>query len=208
MRMNVRGVIRGLRSGFNRLRMAFQPTRDRALSSKYNIRSLDERSEQPKQIGRALSFEQIEFALMDPQVQTAYEIIESTLLTRKLLLRGLEDADPRFAGVAERLYRFLMRNERGIRKNLYTAILYGFSAFEVVYATEASGEVYVSDLIPIHSSTVYDSESWDVDERTGELRGLLQVLDDGEEVYIPREKLLLFSYGFQSHFGLILTSLC
>ena len=195
MRMNVKGVMRGLRSAFSRLRMAFQPSRDRALSSKYNIRSLDERSDQPKQIGRDLSFEQIEFALMDPQVQTAYEIIESTLLTRKLILKGLEDADPRFAGVAERLYRFLMRNERGIRKNLYTAILYGFSAFEVVYATDPSGEVYVSDLIPIHPSTVYDSESWDVDERTGELRGLRQVLDDGEEVYIPREKLLLFSYG-------------
>ncbi len=171
------------------------------------------RRERPRQVGSDLTLEQIKYVMRDTQVETAYHLFESFLLSRQMTLKKNRREDRGDMGgdvesFVSDIYERLIGFERRLRRDIYTAILYGFSAHEIIYTTkEINGRILltIDDLIPIHPETVYYDDSFIFDEDTGEFLGLKQNIpyhrQDEEDVpeYIPREKLLFFS--FKSHFN-------
>lgn len=171
------------------------------------------RRERPRQVGSDLTLEQIKYVMRDTQVETAYHLFESFLLSRQMTLKkdrsgARDDVAGEVESFVSDIYEKLKGFERRLRRDIYTAILYGFSAHEIIYTTkEINGRILltIDDLIPIHPETVYYDDSFIFDEDTGEFLGLKQTLpyyatgdEEGPE-YIPREKLLIFS--FKSHFN-------
>lgn len=169
------------------------------------------RVDRPPRFGGRLSFDQIEYLLMDSQVKVAYQIVESLLLSREFTLVRADDSDEA-GGVFEFVdgaLRGMRVDLRGLRKELYRALLYGFSVNEVLYGFR-DGRVVPLDVVPVHPATLQGEDCWVYDEGSGEFLGVRQDLGGSDFVFdanvgrgelIPREKLLI--YSFDAAHGLV-----
>jgi hypothetical protein len=133
--------------------------------------------------------------LKDPQIKTGINILTFFLLSREMKIVAYSDEEQ--DKVAEEFIHEVLKNmktkTRQVRKNIYTAIKYGFSANEVVYITNEQNQIVVHGIYPIDRGTLEHEEAFEFD-KNGDLKTLIQLDDEGNEIKIPIEKILVYSY--------------
>ncbi len=135
--------------------------------------------------------------MKDPQVKVGISILNMFLLSRDLHVTpgGNEDIDKQAAAFLEDVILNDMDTPiRNVRKNIYTALPYGFSAQEVVYKLRDDGNIGIKGMYSIHRKTLDHADTFEFDDATGDLTGINQQMTIGNNETIPIEKVLLYSY--------------
>lgn len=137
--------------------------------------------------------------MQDPQVKVGLSILQMFLLSRELHVtpQGDEEVDKKAAKFIEDELKVMRTSLRQLRKNMYTAVQYGFSANEVVYQLREDGLIGLRGIYPIHRRTLDHVDAFTFDD-LGELVALNQ--QDGiltEQIPIPIEKVLLYSFDME-----------
>ena len=134
--------------------------------------------------------------MKDPQVKTGINILTFFLLSREMKIVSFSDSEE--DKVASEFIQDVLKNmktkTRQVRKNIYTAIKYGFSANEVVYNTNNDNKIVIDGIYPIHRGTLDHEERFKFNKSTGDLETLIQLDNEGNEIKIPFDKILMYSY--------------
>lgn len=163
------------------------------------------RPDRPSQSPGRLSYDQIEYVMMDAQVRVAYQTIEALLLSREFILTRPDESEESRAvyDFIDTVFKSMKTDMRTVRRNLYQAFIYGSSVNEVLYEY-MDGRVGISDILPLHPSTIHHDGAWVYDEGTGELLGVRQDLTGASSILynaggagdlIPVDKLLIYSFN-------------
>ena len=152
--------------------------------------------------------------MKDPQVKVGLSILQMFFMSREFhVTPAPEDQDiidtAKAAGTktqnqlcAEFIEDQLLNNNntpfRNVRKNIYTALPYGFSAQEFVYELTPEGLIGIKGMYPIHRKTLDHRSAFKFDDND-ELISLNQQFLVGPINSIPIEKVLL--YSFDSEFN-------
>ncbi len=137
--------------------------------------------------------------MKDPQVKVGISILNMFLLSREMHITpgGEEDIDKEAAEFMESMIKNEMETPlRDVRKNIYTALPYGFSAQEIVYKLRDDGKIGIKGMYPIHRKTLDHVDAFEFD-KNGELINLKQqysAANIANNTSIPMEKVLLYSY--------------
>lgn len=148
--------------------------------------------------------------LKDPQIKAAERLIIYSLLSRKFNVTPASE-DPEDVEIADFVRENLTNLRtpfRQVRKDLYSAIPYGFSVSEVNYKyKEDQGRITIDTIRPIHISTIFH-DCFDYDE----YGDVIQVNQDiGTEVIpIPAEKCIIFAFDetFGNKYGKSILQSC
>jgi hypothetical protein len=139
--------------------------------------------------------------MRDPQVKVGMSILQTFFLSRKLIVTP--GGDDTLDKEAADFIRNELENEmetplRQVRKNLYTALPYGFSANEMVYRLRNDGRIGLKGIYGIHRKTLDHRDAFQFNDQ-GELTGIVQSTDVGMPSAdpIPIEKVLLYSYDME-----------
>lgn len=94
------------------------------------------------------SYREYRKMLQDPQVKVGYQVLNNFLLSRKLRVTSASDnpRDTEARDFIEEVLSDTLTPMRNIRKDMYTAIAYGFSAHEVVFKVREDGRIGIEDL--------------------------------------------------------------
>jgi hypothetical protein len=132
--------------------------------------------------------------MKDPQIKVGVSIIKLFLASRELKITSASDApeDIAAAQFVEDNISDLSTSMRKVRKNLYTALPYGFSACEVVYKIGTDGLIRIKGFYSIHRKTLEHPERFEYNDY-GDLINIIQDVD-GEKIPIPIDKVLLYSF--------------
>ena len=128
----------------------------------------------------------------DVQVSVGLETIEAFLLSKNYILTSNSDS-PEDLEITEFIQDMLDNMDtpfRQVRRNIYTAIKYGFSVQEEVYSVRDS-KILITSMYPVHIKTLQDDPF--VYDDFGELYAIHQESDYGS-VDLPISKCLLYSY--------------
>ena len=141
------------------------------------------------------SYREYRKMLQDPQVKVGYQVLNNFLLSRKLRVTSASDnpRDTEARDFIEEVLSDTLTPMRNIRKDMYTAIAYGFSAHEVVFKVREDGRIGIEDFYPIHRKTLDHDEAFEFDSR-GNLVGVRQMISWTVQPIIPIDKIFLFSY--------------
>ena len=143
-----------------------------------------------------LSWEDYDRMLRDPQIKSGYELIRMFLLSRKVVVNPASDSDED-KEIAEQLNSMLDDMKypmRKVRNDMYSALIYGYSVSEIVWGMEEGDEFVSIDRIrPIPIDTLDDCFRYNED---GDVETIIQTIDD-EEIEIPAEKCLIYTYDEQ-----------
>lgn len=143
-------------------------------------------------------YEDYKRMLNDPQVKSGYELIRNFLLSRDLIVTPASD-DPQDVEIAKTIEDNLNNMKyplRKVRKDMYTALPYGYSVSEIIY-TIKDDLILFDSIRPIDIETI-QKDAFEYDEDTGECIEIIQYADS-EDIHIPFEKTLVFSHD--SEFG-------
>lgn len=146
--------------------------------------------------GDELSWEDYDKMLRDPQIKSGYELIRMFLLSRKVVVNPASDSDEdkEVAQALEAMLDDMKYPMRKVRNDMYSALIYGYSVSEIVWGMEEGDEFVSIDRIrPIPIDTLEDCFIYD-DE--GNVETIRQTIDD-EEIEIPAEKCLIYTYDEQ-----------
>ena len=144
-----------------------------------------------------LTFEDYDEMLKDPQIKAGYELIRMFLLSRELHITPAseDDADVEIADAIEDMIGNMSYPIRKIRNDMYSALIYGFSVSEIIWEVDEAGEtIDLKRIRPIPISTLSDCFRYD---DSGDLITIVQTPDDGDEIEIPAEKCLVYTYDEQ-----------
>lgn len=138
--------------------------------------------------------------MKDPQVKIGLSILNMFLLSRDIHVTpgGEEDIDKEAADFLENELKNDMETPfRNVRKNIYTAIPYGFSAQEVVYKLRDDSKIGIKGIYAIHRKTLdhIDAFVFDDNENLVELNQRNNIM--GFTNTIPIEKVLLYSHDME-----------
>lgn len=141
------------------------------------------------------SYREYRKMLQDPQVKVGYQVLNNFLLSRKLRVTSASDnpRDTEARDFIEEVLSDTLTPMRNIRKDMYTAVAYGFSAHEVVFKVREDGRIGIEDFYPIHRKTLDHDEAFEFDSR-GNLVGVRQMISWTVQPIIPIDKIFLFSY--------------
>lgn len=143
-------------------------------------------------------YEDYKKMLQDPQVKSGYELLRNFLLSRDIIVTPASD-DPEDVEIAQIIENNLNNMKyplRKVRKDMYTALSYGYSVSEIIY-TIKDDLILFDSIRPLNIETI-QKDPFDYDEDTGECTEIVQYADS-EDIHIPFEKCLVFSYD--SEFG-------
>lgn len=134
----------------------------------------------------------------DAQIKIGLSVIQAFLLSRNWTITSNSDSeeDKAIADFVRDAIDNLDTDFRDTRKNLYTAIKYGFSVQEEIYEINEEGLIVLKDLFPLHIKTL-QNEPFKYDKK-GEVTHVHQKSEYGE-VEIEIDKCL--RYSFDSEFG-------
>jgi hypothetical protein len=141
-----------------------------------------------------LTFEDYDEMLKDPQIKSGYELIRMFLLSRKLHITPAtdEETDIEIAEYVENMFMSMKYPMRKIRNDMYSAIIYGYSVSEIIWESDEAGEtIDLRRLRPIPISTLQDCFRYD---DYGDLESIIQTVDGEDEIIIPAEKCLVYTY--------------
>lgn len=133
----------------------------------------------------------------DPQVKVGLSLLQMFFLTRELHVEagGEDEIDEQARDFIKDVLHDMATPLRNVRKNIYTALPYGFSASEVVYQIRGDGHIGIKGIYPIHRRTLDHRDAFEFDDN-GELIALHQ-RDNyliGTGTPIPIDKVLLYSF--------------
>jgi len=142
-----------------------------------------------------LGYEDYDKMLKDPQIKSGYELIRSFLLSRKVIVTPASD-DPQDVEIAEAIeqqFKHMDYSFRKVRNDMYSALIYGYSVGEIIWGPDENEDlIKLKRIRPIPIDTIEDCFEYD-DE--GNLVNIIQSdPDGGEDIYIPAEKCLIYSY--------------
>lgn len=135
--------------------------------------------------------------LQDPQVKVGLSLLQMFFLSREFHIEagGEDQIDEDARDFIKDLFNDMKTPFRNVRKNLYTALPYGFSANEMVYQVREDGKIGIKGIYPIHRRTLDHVDAFEFDDN-GELVALHQ--NDtyliGTATAIPIDKVLLYSF--------------
>jgi hypothetical protein len=142
-----------------------------------------------------LGYEDYDKMLRDPQIKSGFELIRSFLLSRKVIVTPAseDDTDVEIAQKIEYMFNHMDYSFRKVRNDMYTALIYGYSVGEIVWgADEEDGLIKIKRIRPIPIDTLDDCFEYDED---GNLETIIQQdPDGGDEIQIPAEKCLVYTY--------------
>lgn len=136
--------------------------------------------------------------MKDIHVNVGLDTIMSFLLSKDYILTSASDdpADVEVAEFIENMLNNLKTPFRGVRKNIYTSLIYGFSVQEKVYRKNSDGYIVLDDMPPLHIETLQNNPF--VYDKKGNLEKIHQQSSYGE-VDLPLDK--VFIYSFKSYFN-------
>lgn len=134
----------------------------------------------------------------DAQIKVGLAVIQAFLLSRKWDVTSHSDSeeDVAIADFVRNALENLETDFREVRKNIYSAIPYGFSVQEEIYEIDEEGLITLKDLFPLHIKTL-QKEPFIYDDK-GEVTHIRQNSQYGQ-VDIEIDKCLV--YSFDSEFG-------
>jgi hypothetical protein len=131
--------------------------------------------------------------LRDTQVSTGFEILKYLLSSKKWILTNTDEEDEE---VYDFIYDMIINMDIEIQtlvKQMVNAIPWGFNVHELIFNINDDGRLVIKNAVPIHIKTLQDNP-FDYDDNTGEWVSLHQVVNN-ENIYIPANKCLLYSYN-------------
>lgn len=133
--------------------------------------------------------------LKDPQIKTGINILTFFLLSREMKIIAFSDTpeDKAAADFIKYALKSMKTNTRQLRKNLYSAIKYGFSANEIVYTTNQDKQIIIHGIYPIDRGTLEHEERFKFNKSTGDLEAIIQK-DEDKKITIPIDKVLMYSF--------------
>lgn len=134
--------------------------------------------------------------LKDPQIKTGIGILTFFLLSREMKIISFSETeeDKAAALFIQEVFKNMKTKTRQVRKNIYSAIQYGFSANEIVFATNNEKQIVIHGIYPIDRGTVDHEEAFKFNKSTGDLEAIVQIDSDDNEITIPIDKILLYSF--------------
>jgi hypothetical protein len=141
--------------------------------------------------------------MKDPQIKGALSLINNALLQKRPIITPADDS-PESIEIAEFVERNLDNMAipfRKVRRDLYTAIPYGYAVSEIVYKfDETSSQIVFDRIVSIDIETIEDCFKLD---EYGNVTEVIQDLDVDGENKIPVEKCLIFSFDseFNNPYG-------
>lgn len=138
----------------------------------------------------------------DIQVKVGLQILQYFLLSKDYIITANSDSE-QDAEIADFITDMLDNMDiplREVRKNLYSALKYRFSANEVVYTVNGAGLFTIKAIYPIHARTLQNDPF--IYDENGDLIAIHQESEYGS-VDIPITKILLYTFDkeFDEHEG-------
>lgn len=130
--------------------------------------------------------------LQDSQVSMGYQILKNLLQSKKYNISSNDD-DTEVLTFIEDMFKDMDTEITDILGYLLTGILWGFSANEQMFDINPDGKLIVKDIIPIHIKTLQDQPFTYNDD--GDLVSIHQTVPNGDDIEIPINKVLLYSYN-------------
>lgn len=143
--------------------------------------------------GNSLSLEDYNEIMKDIQVNVGLDTIMSFLLSKDFILTSASD-DPEDIKIAEFINNMLDNLNtpfREVRKNIYTALIYGFSIQEKIYRKDKNSLIILDDLYPLHIETLQKDPF--VYDKKGNLKKIHQESEYGK-VNLDLDKVFIYSY--------------
>ena len=136
--------------------------------------------------------------LSDPQVRTGFDVLRYILASKEWMLVN-NDNQEYYDFINDMLLGMDVEVNEVIKRML-TALLWGFSASELIYEINLDGKLVVKTIEPIHIKTLQKNPF--VFDNKKELKALHQDWD-GEQVDIPVNKVLLYSFNddYNDYYG-------
>jgi hypothetical protein len=147
--------------------------------------------------------------MQDPQVKVGLSILNMFFMSRELKITPAPDDQELLDAakqsgiptpnqeasdfIKDQLTQEMITPLRNVRKNIYTALPYGFSASECVYQLTPDGKIGIQGFYPIHRKTLDHKLAFEFDDN-GNLEFLNQRYIIGVGDQIPIEKVLLYSF--------------
>lgn len=137
--------------------------------------------------------------MKDPQIKTGVNILTFFLLSREMKVTSFSESneDKNATLFIQEVLKNMKTKTRQVRKNVYSAIQYGFSANEIVFTTNNENQIVLHGIYPIDRGTVNHEETFKFNKSTGDLEAIIQLDSEGNEIKIPVDKLLLYSFDSQ-----------
>lgn len=147
----------------------------------------------------ALTMDEYDEMLSDPQIKTGIQFLSYALRGKKYHITPAseEDEDIEIAEWIRKEFDSLLIPLRHVRKDIYTALQYGYSVGEIVYEQKDDGRIGLNRIQSININTL--ENCFEYDENTGLLDTIWQTPSEQSPIPIPAEKCLI--YSFDEEFG-------
>jgi hypothetical protein len=157
-----------------------------------------------------LSYKDYQEMLRDPQIKAAERLITYSLLSRKFFITPASEdpVDVEIADFVRDTLNNLKTPFRQVRKDLYTAIPYGFAVSEVDYKyNDTLGRIGINGIRSIHIKTLFD-DCFNYDEY-GDVIEVIQNIGT-EKIPIPAYKCIIFAFDetFGNKYGRSILQAC
>ena len=129
--------------------------------------------------------------LRDTQVGTGFDILKYLLSSKKWILTDVNEDSEVFDFIQDMLTSMDIEIQTLV-KQMTPAIMWGFNVHELLFDVR-DGKLVVTNAVPVHIKTLQD-KPFIYDDDTGELVSIHQIVD-GEDIMIPVNKVLLYSYN-------------
>lgn len=136
--------------------------------------------------------------LSDPQVRTGFDVLRYILASKEWILVNNDNQE--YYDFINNMLLNMDVEINEVIKRMLTALLWGFSASELIYEINFEGKLVVKTIEPIHIKTLQKNPF--IFDNKKELKALHQDWD-GEQVDIPINKVLLYSFNddYNDYYG-------
>ena len=131
--------------------------------------------------------------LKDSQVSTGYDILKYLLSSKQwiLIANDNDEGNISYEFINSMLFNMETELQEVVKKSL-TAMLWGFSCQELLYAINSNGRLIIKNIVPLHIKTL-QNEPFQYNDN-GELISIHQEYKS-ETVDIPVNKVLIYSFN-------------
>lgn len=157
-----------------------------------------------------LNYTDYQEMLRDPQVKAAERLITYSLLSKKFIVTPASEdqEDVEIADFVRENFNNLKTPFRQVRKDLYTALPYGFSVGECNYRYEEGvSKIFLDSIYGLDIETIFN-DCFTYNDN-GEVEEVIQDLGN-EEITIPADKCIIFAFDetFGNKYGLSILHSC
>lgn len=144
-----------------------------------------------------LTLEDYQAMLKDSQVKSGIDLITMFLQSRDIIITPASE-DPKDVEIAEFVEHTLDNMEypmRKVRKDIYSALAYGYSVSEIIWKyEEKQNKMGIKKIKPLPIETIQNCFKYD-DE--GDVEAVMQDVGEGNPIEIEAEKCLIYTHDEQ-----------